>query len=102
MKIKPHWQILAALVLATLTAVLFRKMGAGAAEGTALQAFIENAVATCGFVGKLFMGMLKMIIVPLIVSSVVAGIASLHGMEGFGRLLGKTAGFYALTTFFAI
>ncbi len=102
MKIKPHWQILAALVLATLTAVLFRKLGADAAEGSSVEGFIEGAVATCAFVGKLFMGLLKMIIVPLVVSSVVAGIASLHGMEGFGRLLGKTAGFYALTTFLAI
>ncbi|MDE0597321.1 MAG: dicarboxylate/amino acid:cation symporter [Roseibacillus sp.] len=97
-KIKAHWQILGALVLATLTAFLFRKIELGADAG-----FIAGAVVTCEFVGKdIFMGLLKMIIVPLIVSSVVSGIASLHGMEGFARLLGKTAGFYALTSLFAI
>lgn len=101
MKIKPHWQILAALVLATLTALVFRAMDQGGASGAS--GFIEGAVLTCEFVGQdVFMNLLKMIIVPLIVSSVVAGIASLHGMEGFGRLLGKTAGFYALTSFLAI
>ncbi len=100
MTIKPHWQILAALVIATLVAFLFRALDGGAEEPSA---FIAGTVATCDFVGRdIFMNLLKMIIVPLIVSSVVAGIASLHGMEGFGRLLGKTAGFYALSSFFAI
>lgn len=48
------------------------------------------------------MALLKMIIIPLVVSSVIAGIASLHGVKGFGKMLGKTAGFYAMTSFFAI
>ncbi|MEE3178972.1 MAG: cation:dicarboxylase symporter family transporter, partial [Verrucomicrobiota bacterium] len=96
-KIKPHWQILGALVLATLVALLLRSIDAEAEGG-----FIGGFVGFCDFVGKIFMNLLKMIIVPLIVSSVVAGIASLHGMSGFGRMLGKTAGFYALTGLFAI
>ena len=96
-KIKPHWQILGALVLATLVALLLRSIDAEAEGG-----FIGGFVGFCDFVGKIFMSLLKMIIVPLIVSSVVAGIASLHGMSGFGRMLGKTAGFYALTGLFAI
>ena len=100
-KIKPHWQILAALVLATLTAFLFR--GLDGEDGSGASGFISGAVKTFEFLGKdIFMNLLKMIIVPLIVSSVVAGIASLHGMEGFGRMLGKTAGFYAFTGLFAI
>ncbi|MDP6208444.1 MAG: cation:dicarboxylase symporter family transporter, partial [Roseibacillus sp.] len=100
-KIKPHWQILAALVLATLTAFLFR--GLEGEDGSGASGFISGAVKTFEFLGKdIFMNLLKMIIVPLIVSSVVAGIASLHGMEGFGRMLGKTAGFYAFTGLFAI
>jgi len=98
-KIKPHWQILLSLVLATATAVVFRQLAA-TQEGAA--GFIDNVILTCSFVGKLFMNLLKMIIVPLVVSSVVAGIASLHGMKGFGRLLGKTAGFYAMTSLLAI
>ncbi len=97
MRIKPHWQIFAALVLATLAAFVLRALDAVAPD------LVRGAVAACDFLGRdVFMGLLKMVIVPLVVSSVVAGIASLHGMEGFGRLLGKTAGFYALSSFFAI
>lgn len=64
--------------------------------------FIEGVIMTCKFVGDLFMGLLKMIIVPLVASSVIAGISSLHGVKGFGRLLSKTAGFYAMTSLLAI
>lgn len=45
---------------------------------------------------------LKMIIVPLIVTSVVAGIASLQGVQGFARLGMKTVGFYLGSSFLAI
>lgn len=45
---------------------------------------------------------LKMIIVPLIVTAVVAGITGLKGVEGFGRLGGKTIAFYLTSSFVAI
>ena len=78
-KIKPHWQILGALLLATGVALLFRAIDPDAEGGV-----IAGVVGVCQFLGKdVFMNLLKMIIVPLIVSSVVAGIASLHGMQGF-------------------
>ena len=99
---KPHWQILTALLLATGTALLFRELSARLPEDTRGAHFIVGAVEFCRGVGKIFMQALKMIIVPLIVSSVVAGIASLHGVKGFGRLFGKTVGFYALSSLLAI
>ena len=102
MKIKAHWQILGALGLATVTAIALRELGKGAVDGSAGAVFIEEVVGGSSAVGTLFMRLLKMIIVPLIVSSVVAGIASLHGIKGFGRLFGKTVGFYALTSLLAI
>lgn len=95
MRLKPHWQILIALALATLLAFVFRQFDKG-------NGFVDGCLLLFGVVGDLFMGLLKMIIVPLVASSVIAGIASLHGMQGFGRLLGKTAGFYALTSLLAI
>jgi len=97
-----HWQILAALVLATLTALAFRGLFANAPEDSQAAAFVRNAIGTCSFIGDLFMRALKMIIVPLIVTSVIAGIASLQGVEGFGRLGGKTIGFYMGSSFCAI
>ncbi len=93
MKLKPHWQMLIALVAATLLGIILRSMDHSSVAG--LIDFFQ-------FVGNLFMALLKMIIVPLVASSVIVGIASLHGVKGFGRLLGKTAGFYALTSFLAI
>ena len=93
-----HWQILAALVLATLTALAFR----GLFGGTAAGGVVHGAREICRFIGELFMRGLKMIIVPLIVTSVVAGIAGLGGMDGFGRLGAKTLGFYAGSSFLAI
>jgi proton glutamate symport protein len=99
---KPHWQILFALILSTATALLFRELAGRLPSDSAGAAFITDAVEVCRGIGELFMQALKMIIVPLIVSSVVAGIASLHGVAGFGRLFGKTVGFYMLTSLLAI
>lgn len=82
-----------------MTGLLFRNI---AASGGQAGGFVESVVFLSADVGKLFLNLLKMIIVPLIVSSVISGITSLHGMKGFGRLLGKTAGFYGLTSLLAI
>lgn len=79
--------------------ILFRSMGKEPGLATD---FINGVIMSCEVVGKLFMNLLKMIIVPLVVSSVIAGITNLHGVKGFGRLLGKTTGFYALTSLLAI
>ena len=95
MKLKPHWQIIIALVVATVLGFLFRQFGKDTA-------FVSWSIKVFSILGDLFMGLLKMIIVPLVASSVVAGIASLHGVKGFGRLLGKTTGFYMLSSFLAI
>ncbi|GAA5484794.1 dicarboxylate/amino acid:cation symporter [Haloferula sargassicola] len=94
-----HWQILAALFLATATGMVFRALFGGDAD---THPFASRALATSSFIGGLFMQALKMIIVPLIVTSVISGIASLQGVKGFGRLGGKTVGFYALTTLCAV
>jgi proton glutamate symport protein len=96
MKLAPHWQILISLALAVIVGWSIKMMGP--LDG----GFFSWVIEICSLVGKLFMNLLKMIIVPLVVSSVIAGIASLHGVKGFGRLLGKTAGFYALSSLLAI
>jgi Na+/H+-dicarboxylate symporter len=98
----PHWQILMALALATATALTLRGLFAGAAEGSAAGRFIHGTLETSRFIGGLFMQALKMIIVPLIVTSVVSGIASLQGVKGFARLGLKTVTFYAASSLAAI
>jgi DAACS family dicarboxylate/amino acid:cation (Na+ or H+) symporter len=101
-RIAAHWQILGALIAATLVAVLFRAAVGEGGEATTAGRVVAHSLGFCVFVGDLFMRALKMLIVPLIVTSVVSGIASLQGVQGFGRLGMKTAGFYIGTSFLAI
>lgn len=94
-----HWQILIALALATFCGTVFRMMFGGDQPD---DGFVAGALETSEFIGDLFMQALKMIIVPLIVTSVISGIASLQGVKGFGRLGGKTFGFYACSSLVAV
>jgi Na+/H+-dicarboxylate symporter len=55
-----------------------------------------------GWVGDLFMQLLRMIIVPLVLASIISGVASLGGGKDVGRLFGKTLGYYVLSSFVAI
>lgn len=54
------------------------------------------------YVGTLFLNLLKMIIVPLVFSSIVVGVAGLGATAGFARLGGKTVLFYTFSSFIAI
>ena len=91
---KLHWQILFSL---TLSLVVARVILPGADPG--LTADIE---ALCRFTGKLFMNALKMIIVPLIVSSIIAGVMHLGEEKGVGRMSGKTFLYYAFSGAIAV
>ncbi len=92
-KLKLHWQILIALALAVVVGLLVGTDGA---------IFGVTFYSIFDFVGKLFLNALKMLIVPLIVSSIIVGIAGVGGSENLGRLGGKTLGYYATTSLFAI
>jgi Na+/H+-dicarboxylate symporter len=92
-RLAAHWQILIAMGLAGAIGVGLRHLPGESVKGV---------LAASGFVGDLFIRALKMIIVPLIVTSVVSGIAGLHGVEGFGRLGGKTVAFYLVSSLAAI
>lgn len=101
-RLASHWQILIALLMATVTALLLRGLFNGASEDSTGARFVTSTLATCQFVGDLFMRALKMIIVPLIVTAVVSGITGMKGVEGFGRLGLKTVTFYLLSSLAAI
>jgi Na+/H+-dicarboxylate symporter len=51
---------------------------------------------------NIFMSLLKMLIVPLVLSSIVTGVAGIAGGKEFGRLGAKTMGYYMTTSFLAI
>ncbi len=54
------------------------------------------------YIGTLFLNALKMIIVPLITSSIIIGVAGIGSGSNLGALGGKTLLFYATTTLAAI
>ena len=88
-----HWQIAAALVLAALVA-------APSSPETTL--FGASLVGILDFFGGLFLNALKMIVVPLILASIIVGVRNMAGQDAFGRVGGKTIGFYIVTGFLAI
>lgn len=88
-----HWQILIAIALAAL---------AGSLTGEDAALFGVTFYSVYDFVGRLFLNALKMLIVPLIASSMIVGVASLGSGEALGRLGLRTVGFYAATSLCAI
>ena len=92
-KLKLHWQIIIALVLATLVGLSFSTDSS--LLGVRLYTVLD-------FIGTLFLNALKMLIVPLIVASLITGIAGIGGGKGLGRMGSKTILFYMTTSLLAI
>ena len=93
MKWRPafHHQILAALALAVPAGVF---LGPGD---------VLDLTSVFGFLGELFLNALKMIVVPLILSAMISGVANLEQTGArFARLGGKTVAYYFATSLVAI
>ena len=88
-----HWQIAIALALAALVGWL-------ADETTVLLG--ASLLDILDFFGGLFLNALKMVVVPLILSSVIVGVRNMASRGAFGRVGGKTVGFYLATGFLSI
>jgi len=86
-----HWQVVLGLAAGALFAWLSITFG-------------WNAF-TLGYLlpwGQIFVNLLKMIAVPLVLFSIVGGVASLGDVRKLGRLGGKTLGLYVITTVAAV
>jgi proton glutamate symport protein len=92
-KLQLHWQILIAIVAGVAAGWLAGEQGA--VLGVTFYSVFD-------FVGSLFINALKMLIVPLIVSSIIIGVAGIGSGGNLGRLGGKTLLFYGVTTLLAI
>ncbi|VAW91462.1 Proton/glutamate symporter @ Sodium/glutamate symporter [hydrothermal vent metagenome] len=92
-KLKLHWQILIGLGLAVIAGIL---------TGEEATIFGVTFYSIYDFIGTLFLNALKMIIVPLIVSSIIVGVAGIGGTSGLARLGGRTIIYYMTTSLFAI
>lgn len=85
LKIKLHWQILIALVLAVFFGY-----------------YVPQGIKYVAWMGEIFLTSLKMVIVPLILSSIISGVTSMGSGKNLGRLGGKTMLYYLTTSTFAI
>jgi Na+/H+-dicarboxylate symporter len=92
-KLALHWQILIAILAAIV---------AGTLTGIDAGIFGVSFYSIYQFIGTLFLNALKMIIVPLVLSSIITGIAGLGNHSGLGRLGAKTITFYAISSLLAI
>ncbi len=92
-RLKLHTQIFIALLLAVVAGLL-------TSDETRLLGV--KLLATYDFIGNMFLNALRMLIVPIITSSIITGIAGIGSSEALGRLGGKTLGYYLMTSFLAI
>jgi Na+/H+-dicarboxylate symporter len=99
-KLALHWQILIAIVLAFIAGMWM--FGVKESTGSQPGLFGIEFIAMFDYIGTLFLNALKMIIVPLITSSIIVGVAGIGSGGNLGALGGKTLLFYAATTLAAI
>ncbi|MBE8168524.1 MAG: dicarboxylate/amino acid:cation symporter [Shewanella sp.] len=64
--------------------------------------FSESLVSFFSGIGTMFVNMIMMLVVPLVFVSIVCGVCELPDLKSFGRLGGKTFGFYIINTVIAI
>ena len=61
-----------------------------------------RAVAPFSFAADIFLALLKMLIVPIVLTSIITGVASVGSMGDLRRLGGKTFAYYLATSMLAI
>jgi len=86
-----HWQILIALITGILFGFLARFLH--------FEWFVSHYISLAG---TIFLRLLRMVIVPLIVASIISGVTSLDQSGGFGRMFTKTFTFYIFSSLAAI
>jgi Na+/H+-dicarboxylate symporter len=86
-----HWKIIIGLVIGIIYSFISSAIG--------LNEFTINWIDPFG---KIFIRILKFIAVPLVLFSIIGGVAGLQDVSKLGRMGGKTLLFYLATTVFAI
>lgn len=86
-----HWQIIMGMILGLIFGILAAKFQWTQFSADWIVPF-----------GDIFMNLLKLIAVPLVLTSLVAGVASLSDFKKLSRMGGKTIGLYIATTAVAV
>ncbi len=95
------------LVAMTIVAVQGRisvnwQIGAASLAGVALGAWEGSGIEQIALVGQLFIALLKMLIAPMILLSIVHGIAGMARASDFGRIGSRTLALYITTMALAV
>jgi Na+/H+-dicarboxylate symporter len=90
-KLALHWKIIIGLLLGIVWAYLSSNLG--------WSVFTKDWIAPFG---TIFINLLKLIAIPLVLFSVITGIAGLSDIKKLGRVGFKTLSAYLLTTIFAV
>lgn len=90
-KLALHWKIIIGMVLGIIWALLSSHMG--------WSAFTINWIDPFGII---FINLLKLIAVPLVLFSIISGVANIGDPSSLGRMGGKTLILYIATTVLAI
>ena len=91
MKLELHWKIIIGLVLGLAFGVVAATQG--------WVNFVSNWISPFG---KIFINLLKLIAVPLVLSSLITGVASLSDLKKLSRIGGRTISIYITTTAVAV
>ena len=90
-KLALHWKIIIGMVLGVIWALLSSTLG-----------WSEFTINWIDPFGTIFINLLKLIAVPLVLFSIIAGVANIGDPASLGRMGGKTLGIYLITTILAI
>ena len=90
-KLELHWKILIGMIAGLLFGLLMKNLEQKGIVVDWVKPF-----------GTIFINMLKMIAVPLIVVSLIVGLADLKDISKLSKLGGRTVFFYLCTTIFAV
>ena len=90
-KLALHWQIIIGLVLGLVYGMVAAQSGWGS--------FTTDWIAPFG---TIFINLLKLIAMPLVLASLITGVASLSDLKKLSRIGGKTIGIYVGTTAVAV
>jgi len=91
MKLELHWKIIIGLALGLFYGIFAASQGLGDFTSAWVAPF-----------GKIFLNLLKLIAVPLVLSSLITGVASLSDTKKLSRIGGKTITIYIATTAVAV
>jgi len=81
---------------------LWQRVLGGLAIGVAIGALWPEAAASIRLVGEVFVRLIKMLVVPVVLITIAAGIAALGDPRRLGAIGGRTVAWFAATTVVAV